>query len=157
MTALLLNPTIQRHIDQAIERARLHPLELTDADMKRLEPLKEQLGEGVGKTLALEDRPEDYQRRQASEHVEIPFGYLASISFEVQPEPLGMCKHLSISAPDAGMVPNQFAVQMVAEAFGMLKEGYPRHLWFEEFAPGHLAINIVEPVEWPAKENSESS
>lgn len=152
MTALAITPEILVHITQAVERARLHPIVLNEEDMEKLAAFKESIGTPHPKVLALDDRPKDWQRSMASEAVVIPMGYTAAVSFEQQPEPLGLCMHLSISVDNPGRVPHPVAVDMLAKAFGMHYDNvYPRHLWPEEFEPGHIAINILEPVEWPRK------
>jgi hypothetical protein len=57
-----------------------------------------------------------------------------------------MTKHLSVSSYKKGMVPNEPAMRMVAEAFEF--SGWPptrpHRLWVEEYEEGHSAINLVE-------------
>lgn len=75
----------------------------------------------------------------------------AAISFEYQPLPVGLCKHLSISTliPEPGRMPPQIALVVVAKEFGfnLDDERYAREVWLEEYEPGCHAINLVESDE----------
>lgn len=146
MRPLFIDAKVQAHIDQACERARLHPTNITDKEQLALAALQDL---PVGGTIALKDQPPNWQSGAARERVLIPFGYIAAISYEQQPEPLGLCAHLSVSVIKRGSVPHPEAVKFVAEAFGLLlRDNGPWRLWLEEFVPGHHAVNVVEPVEW---------
>jgi hypothetical protein len=90
--------------------------------------------------LKLADRPKDLDRLP-SQHVALPYGYHAAISFEDQPA--GLVRHLSISVDTPGKMPNMHAIAMILDAFG-LKSGKALHFWTEEFDPGHHAFNIVQ-------------
>lgn len=149
MRPLILDEQIQKHIDAAVARAKLHPLPISEAELLAVKHLQDLPDDGEVK---LTERPPGWQRGVASERVLIPFGFEAAISFEVQPEPLGLCAHLSVSVEQPGRVPHPIAMEMLAKAFGMqYTENWPRRTWLEEFAPGHHAVNVVEPVEWNAK------
>lgn len=138
--ALIIGDDERKAIGAAVERAAARPISL--ATIERDSKLVPQ-GKG---NLTLEDRA-GVPGRPESEHVYLPGGYRASISFEEQP--IGLCRHLSVSVDTAGMLPNMLAVGMIAEAFGFVA-GMERQIWVEEFDPGHHAINVVEPV-MPAK------
>lgn len=49
----------------------------------------------------------------------VPLAYAAVYSIEQQPEPAGWCHHLSVSCAAAGRVPNEHAMLMLAQAFGV--------------------------------------
>lgn len=135
MRALIIGDEERAAIRAAIDHAAAHPISLET--IKRLRVTIPQ-----GRDLALADRPKDFKRPE-SEHVYLPGGYRASISFEQQP--IGLCRHLSVSVDTPGRVPNMLAVGMIAEAFGFVA-GMDRKIWVEEFDPGHHAVNVVEPV-----------
>ncbi len=143
MTRMLIIGDAERAaITAAVERAAAHPMSL--------ETVKE-LAQAIPQDrndLTLADRKAALKRPE-SEHVAIAGGYRASISFEQQP--IGLCRHLSVSVDTPGRLPHMLAVGMIAEAFGFIA-GAPRHIWVEEFAPGHHAVNVVEPVLPPSTE-----
>jgi hypothetical protein len=122
-------------IKAAIERAAKRPI---TKEMLAAFHVKD-----AGAHLTLEMRKQqfgaDWDKRPKSEFVNLPVGYLAAISFEEQP--IGLCRHLSISVDKPGALPNPAAVEMIMKEFGC------DHLlaapWIEEFEPGHEAINIV--------------
>ena len=144
MRALIIGDEERAAIEAAVKHAAAHPISLET--VKRLATTIPQGGD-----LALADRPKEFHRPE-SEHVELPGGYRASISFEQQP--IGLCRHLSVSVDTPGRVPNLLAVGMIAEAFGFVK-GMERKIWVEEFDPGHHAVNVVEPVLPPSTETQQ--
>jgi hypothetical protein len=133
--ALLIGEKERTAIKDAIARAATHPITLemvkamhVDAD-RRL-------------TLAMrrEQQGPDWERKQPySEHVELPIGIRAAISFEEQP--IGMCRHLSVSVDKPGALPNPAIVESLMKEFGC--EHVVGEPWIEEFEPGHEAVNIV--------------
>jgi hypothetical protein len=76
-------------------------------------------------------------------NVILPRGYRVALTFEEQP--LGMCKHLSISVDEPGSLPNPHAVAMICHEYGMRFPPLGR-MWLEEFAKGHSAINLVDLI-----------
>lgn len=109
--------------------------------------------------LMLKDRKADVERVLAeypSHHVQLGT-YRCAVSFEQQPA--GLFKHLSVSSARKGKLPGPEVMKMACEAFGfskkvceaigggkaLLGERTPFNAWLEEFEPGHMAINVVEP------------
>lgn len=131
--ALLITPAISAQIKAAIARARENPTLWEHLKDIAIDPAKAEV------TLA--DRKPGHKSIDA-EHVLIPMGYQAAISFEYQPA--GLCRHLSISVDTKGRVPTSEAAHMIAKEFGFS----PRvdAVWLEEFEPGHHAVNLVEVV-----------
>jgi hypothetical protein len=136
---LVIGPTEQAAIKAAIERARQHPV--TRAEIMQL-----RVPDKFHVTLA--DRAG--KRRSASEHVELPMGYLVAISFEDQPN-AGLCIHVSISV--SGALPNPWAAEMIAKECGIpFKTGEPHgiHVWIEDYCiegvEAGKAVNMVHPV-----------
>jgi hypothetical protein len=130
MRALIITSEIRAQIAAAVARAEAKPIPFS---VLREGALREEV-----KHLKLIDRKPGFER-PPSEHLLIPIGYRASISIEEQPA--GFCRHLSISVDQPGKLPSVEAVKMIAEAYG-IKEW--DKVWFEEFDPGHSAINILE-------------
>jgi hypothetical protein len=123
-------------IEAAIARARRHPIQLADMATAVFE-------DQGARRLKLSDRRPGFEHSEASETVLLPIGYLAAISFELQRA--GLCRHLSVSVGRPGKVPNPAAVKMIAIAFGFPHfPPAPGHIWVEEFAPGHEAVNVVQ-------------
>jgi hypothetical protein len=132
MSAVIINDEVRAAIKEAMTKAREHVLPIAEAKRIALPDLD---------VVQLADRTIKTEPR--SECIHIPVGFMACISFEEQP--IGLCKHLSISAPHPGRIPNQYAVSMIAEEFGMLLDGSkPTKTWLEEIAPNHHAVNVVE-------------
>lgn len=94
-----------------------------------------------GKTeVTLEDKV-GFERPKKSVAVAIPLGYIAAVSYEHQPA--GLCMHLSISVATPGRLPSPEAFMLIAQEYGLLIDRAPGQVWFEEFEPGHQAVNIV--------------
>ena len=133
MPYLIIGPDERQKIADAIARARTHPV--------TLEMLRAGAIEAKG-TVTLEDRKKGAALiRPESEHVQLGT-YRASLSFEEQPA--GLYRHLSISTDKPGMTPPRPVVDEIAEAFGMNRAiDHASHVWLEEFAPGHFAVNLL--------------
>jgi len=73
----------------------------------------------------------------------IPVGYRCVYSLEEQP--MGICRHLSISVVGDGAAPNEAAVAMLATEFGF-RDGMKGadQLWTESIGPGKVAINLMQ-------------
>jgi hypothetical protein len=118
--ALLIGPTEQAAINAAIERARARPIAFETVKAQAIEHKD---------MVTLADRKKSIgDARPQSEHVLLPIGYRAAISFEYQP--FGLVRHLSVSVDTPGRVPNQPAMEMIAKAFGFTLEGVGQ-TWLE--------------------------
>src|SRR5580765_793922 len=101
--ALLLSAEVCRAIDAAVDAARANPVPW--------ETFKHAMGniDQDTDTLPLKDRPPDFKPSFHSQHVIIPMGFRAAISFEDQPA--GLVRHLSISVEsETGGMPNPAAI-----------------------------------------------
>jgi hypothetical protein len=133
---LFIDDAKQHEIDAAIARAITKPIPLETIKALAI-PDKPR--------VMLADRRPGSERTIASENVEIALGYRAAISFEEQP--VGLCRHLSISVDAPGLLPSPESVVMIAEAFGFRGPILNASMfWVEEFEPGREAINLVQPV-----------
>jgi hypothetical protein len=131
MTIFALRPEDIQRIKAAVERARRHPLDI-DTIKQHASPIEAK--------LKFADRKPGIER-PSSEHVGLPFGFRAAFSFEQQP--VGLCLHMSLSAPDKGKVPRPEAVSMILQALGFDPDITHHHGWLEEFEPGHDAVNVL--------------
>jgi len=133
--ALVIREQERAAIKAAIERAAEHPITLAMLEALQIKD--------AGAHLTLEMRKKqfgaDWDKRPKSEFVDLPVGFRAAISFEEQP--VGLCRHLSISVDKPGALPNPAAVGMIAKEFGC--EHAVAAPWIEEFEPGHEAVNII--------------
>jgi len=78
----------------------------------------------------------------------IPDGIKAVFSYEEQPKPVGLCKHLSVSVNLPGRVPNPAAVIMVMKEFDFKNNLDNCIVFNENFGDGTLtAVNVVEPMD----------
>jgi len=138
MSVLLIADAEKTAIRHALERAAQHPISV--------ETLRQWQAPDKAH-LKLTDRPKGAPTiPQRSQHVDLPIGYRAVISFEQQPQPMGLCKHLSISVERKGFLPSPEAVKAIAQEFGVIWPDIAVHMWIEEFEPGHNAINLLAPV-----------
>jgi len=134
---VLITDKVKTDIAKAISEARKTPLP-ADVFMEVAKGIPQ------GKTVVrLADRKPDFVRPE-SQHVLIPVGYRASISFEEQPT--GLVRHLSVSVyGKPGDCPTPPAVRMIAQEFGIeCGENWNDVLiWVEEYELGYFAINVV--------------
>jgi hypothetical protein len=138
---LVLHNGVLRRIRQAVRSAERHPIPLEVIRAAAVEHLE--AGEtDQHRPVMLADRKAGYER-PPSQHVIIPFGFRASISFEQQPA--GLVRHLSVSVDEGrdGRLPSFTHVRMIANAFGFLSWD---SWWEEEFEPGRFAVNVIELV-----------
>ena len=142
MCALILDTEIFRAIDAAVNAARARPIPW--------ETFKQAMGhiDQDTDTIPLKDRPPDFKPSFHSQHVIIPMGFRAAISFEDQPA--GLVRHLSISVEsETDGMPNMPSVLAIAAAFGFSMgkglESFDR-AWTEEYDPGKWAINLLQLV-----------
>lgn len=144
MRALVISDDERRAIQAAVKRAYAKPLSLAQVERGAATVPQDKA------TLTLADRTGSFEPH--GEGVILPGGYRAAISFEYQP--IGLCRHLSVSVDTPGRVPHMLAVGMIAEAFGFV-QGMEREIWTEEFDPGEYAVNVVEPVLPPSTETKQ--
>jgi hypothetical protein len=76
----------------------------------------------------------------------IPAGFTVTYSIEDH-APKVPCHHLSVAAPRADRVPNEFAIAMILREFGMMMPLDQSQVYPEEFEPNRIAINVIQPVD----------
>ena len=135
MGILLINDEVKAAIGAMIERARARPV--TWEQMKG-----GALFNHEGPTVQLKDRKPAYAR-PPSENIIIGT-YRIAFSIEEQPGP-GLCRHLSVSTPKPGTIPNSPVVHELLELFGFNRD-WDVQMWREEFDPGHFALNLIQPL-----------
>lgn len=75
----------------------------------------------------------------------IPEGFRIVFSFENQP--VGWCRHISISVPDKTKLPSQPAVEMIIKEFGFPERITDQdNVWVETEVLPH-AINVIKKIE----------
>lgn len=80
--------------------------------------------------------------------IDIPEGFRVTYTEEWQP--MGLCRHLSVSVADTERVPHPVAIQMLLVEFGFERElGNTQLVYSEVYKNGLTAINIIEPMEMP--------
>lgn len=140
MSVLILGPTEERLIHDAVEAARANPVPWS--------VMKAIASGGEKTTLLLGDRKVGVDEvRMKFKPQNVMLGtYRCAISFEEQP--LGMLRHLSVST-QRGRIPGIEVMQMVLPAFGFsgIPLARPGRVWNEEFEPGWFAINVAEVEE----------
>lgn len=134
--ALLIDDAARQRIQAAMARARQRPTP---------EHLLKEMAYARQHSIdfRLSDRPPKADigwKEQYLESVELERGFTAVISFEQQP--VGLCKHLSISVPGVGQTPHPEAVNLIAKEFGIDQTSIIS-MFVEEFEPNHFAVNVV--------------
>lgn len=135
--ALIIGAAEKLAIQRAKDYARKHPISW--------EAMKDFAIKDDRSEITLAEKKPGTPERSLEQRVEIPFGYEAIICVEEQPA--GTFWHLSVSAPSPGRIPNQPAMAMIAEEFGMSFPPKAGKIWLEEFVPHHFAINVLELIE----------
>lgn len=74
---------------------------------------------------------------------EIPFGF--RVVFSIEQQPMGWCRHLSVSVDHPDRMPSIPAVKMIMEAFGY-KQGLDESIVHIEDDISPKAINILAPI-----------
>jgi hypothetical protein len=135
MSVLLIDDAVRLAVAELIERARKKPIPWGKVAMF----------DDAKPHLKLEDRPPDFDRSQyRPQHLTLG-SYTCAFSIEQQPA--GFVRHLSVSVPRKGKLPNYPAMEMLTELFGF--DEFPPtkgRVWVEEFEPGHEAINVAEVI-----------
>jgi hypothetical protein len=97
--------------------------------------------------LSAEKNPEQAVGLNPMTRVEIPFGYRVVYSQEEQPVH-GICHHISVSVDTEDRLPNENAVNMIMNSFGMKTTVREAMFVYTESLDGnHSAINIIQPLE----------
>lgn len=129
MSVLIIDEAIKAQVNELIAKALENPVQwdkIKHLAVKAGEPLPPQA-----------QRPDDVPEPQKI----IIGSYRCAYSVEEQPH--GMCRHLSVSTPKPGMVPNPIAMKLIVELFGFTRTE-PAHEWLEEFDHNHHAHNIAQ-------------
>jgi hypothetical protein len=152
MSALILGPEEYNNIANAIEAAKRNPLPY--------EVAKEFYMAGQPTKLAMNDFTQSAKVvRDAYPPQKLVLG-THHIAFSYEEQPAGMVRHISISTSTSVSGPDEFAMRMIAEAFGFKSftmdttEPSKFHIWTEEFALGQWAINLIELDEEYEQRNS---
>lgn len=85
-----------------------------------------------------------HRAQMQAQTITIPRGFTVTFSVEVG-HPVGVCRHMSMAAPDAGRLPAMPALWLVAEALGFVDGLWACTVWKEEISAGGFAVNIVQP------------
>lgn len=75
----------------------------------------------------------------------IPLGFRVVFSIETG-HPVGTSRHLSVSSPAKGRIPNIFAMGMLAEELGFVGGLELCGIWDEDIGEGQKAINLIQPL-----------
>lgn len=74
--------------------------------------------------------------------MDIPIGFKVVYTQEDQKPPLNRCHHLSVSLNAPGRAPNEHAVQMIAEMFGIKTNVLKAVVYMEGDA-----VNVIMPID----------
>ena len=74
----------------------------------------------------------------------IQMGFKVVLSIEEQPQPLGWCRHLSVSVADIERMPHIEAVKLLMREFGLNKPLEECHVYIEDSSP--KSVNVICPI-----------
>jgi hypothetical protein len=136
MTAFLLNEEVRQKLKDLKELAwredRVIPLETL-----------QKCAEGFDR-----DDPKTREGRSPyplDQTVELPLGWMVTLSVEYQP--MGLARHLSVSSPAPERVPSVETVSIVMAELGFEKNISGCAVYLEEYKCDHKAVNVVELVQ----------
>lgn len=75
----------------------------------------------------------------------IPMGYRCCFTIEQQPK--GNCRHLSVSVPQPGMVPNPHAMAAILREFGFEGEEVNPWMLYTEDVGKAKAVNVLQFID----------
>jgi hypothetical protein len=82
-------------------------------------------------------------QRNIDQTITLPFGY--TVTFTIEWQPMGQCRHVSMASPRANRIPIEAAMDMILPALGFIP-GRERHAWAEMLSDDRIAHNIVEII-----------
>lgn len=122
-SALILDESVKRQIQHLKEYANTHRLNI--ATLKWMFKHKKVIGDDLHYA------------------VNIPIGYRAVFTIEQQPEPMGWCRHISISLAKQGHGPSVYAVAELLKEFGFTET--PGQSIIAVYRGGH-PVNTLPPT-----------
>ena len=128
MSALSIGNEERAQIAALVKKAQEHPV--------TLEMLKRQMEKSPSLTC--------HTTRYSEFHIKLPVGF--SVVLTIEHQPMGVCRHLSVSISRPGKLPHPAAVSMVMEEFGFQRQLSDCHFWSEEFDANCRSINVLEPI-----------
>lgn len=80
--------------------------------------------------------------------IDLPLGFRVSFTMELQPA--GLCRHISASVDAPNRVPHPAALQMLLAEFGFENPlGIDQKIYAERYGSALTAINVIERVTGP--------
>ena len=135
MSVLVIDQKTQEIIRAMIEKARMNIVPLPDSIKHAKVDDSPELKYG--------DRNDEIIRKYPPQKLVLD-SYQIYFNFEEQP--IGLLRHISVSIKKKGKTPHPIAMEMIAKEFGFsgVPPTRPGRIWFEEFKPGHHAVNVAE-------------
>ena len=97
------------------------------------------------KAIKLPPLKAKHMKQMTRQTIQIPMNFLVTFSVETG-QPMGVCRHMSMSVDQEGRTPSPEALWMVAEEFGFVGSLQDCKVWKEDLQGHGIAINIVQPV-----------
>lgn len=135
MTAIIIDENVRANIKAVVERAF--------ANVISLDSLKARIEAGE-RTDDPSTRNPYVEATQDDMAVFIPAGI--KTVFTVEEHPAGVCRHLSVSINRPGYTAPPIALQMLMEEFGFTSKIEDCIVYPETYAPGRIAVNVLEMV-----------
>jgi len=131
------------------------PLIITDEIRERIAAIRIWAEQNIEPLSSLVRRMGDADGRRAPGSLNfdkttiiIPMGYRCCFTIEQQAK--GNCRHLSVSVPAPGMVPNEHAMALILHEFGFEGEEVNPWMLYTEHVGAGKAVNVIQFIDRPA-------
>lgn len=104
----------------------------------------------LGDRIKTADGKAAHMKQMDAQSMAIPMAYMVTFSVETG-HPCGTARHMSMSVQREGRIPNDLSLWMVAQEFGFYGSLRECYLYQEKLLGHGQAINVVQPLEPPAK------
>lgn len=142
MTMLIIGPDEERCIAALIDLARANPLtrEYLTRMSRGFDPADPSTRGAAGEMVPLHFT------------IDLPIG--VRVTYTEEDQPVGRCRHLSVSVERAGALPAPVLIDELLVQFGFAGRvrmpGADLMIWPEHYASGRVAVNVLERVGAPA-------
>ena len=129
---LIITPEVTASLEALRQRAPLHPVNVHEL-MRKIK-------------TAQGDRQHRQQMTEQTVPIPGPWPFFVTFSIETG-QPVGTCRHMSMSIMREGRTPTPEAVWLIAEVLGFTGSMKDCKVWIEKLSDGDRAINVVQPID----------
>lgn len=127
---LIIGPEVEAELQRVRELAATRPVDVLTLMAK----------------LQTEDGIAAHRQQMGEQTVVISGSFEFLVTFSIENQPVGPCRHMSMSIRRDGRIPHPAALLMVAPLLGFAGDFHDWSVWAEELSDGGTAVNIVQPL-----------